>query len=498
MAKVTEIYLLSTPFTLKQNETILFPDRSSQHEYMEGRIKHSYNNFSMQRQNRTIKVPDFIDDIFDSNYLMYRNSQNGKWYYCFITGYEYINDNCTEISFKFDVLQTYMFDYRIKPCLIEREHVNNDTIGIHTVDEGISIGEFKRYQRYFSTGLTDLVYIVGSKYRVDDEGTVLQMATRRNDIISYIQYAKFEKTEYLELKNYIDTIEKAKENSILFVSAIPRFCLEESSIVDRYVQISTKIPTKKIEPVIDMETISGYTPKNNKLFIYPYNSLILSNCSQERLLKIENFLPNDVIFYAQTMLSPQPTMKIIPYLYKHVIFNYEESLDFNYFPQCEYTTDAYKNFLNSSISGIFTNVLSTGVNLYTGNYVGAVLNATNAAVNLNSYNLKSDNLMGTGVDGQLSLLAKEDFRLFQQQIKPEYAEIIDKFFSRYGYKVDIIGIPNITGRENFNYVKTKDCLCVGDIPSTNLEEIQNIFDSGITFWHNIENYGDYTIDNPIV
>ena len=50
-------------------------------------------------------------------------------------------------------------------------------------------------------------------------------------------------------------------------------------------------------------------------------------------------------------------------------------------------------------------------------------------------------------------------------------------------EVDRVKLPNRTGRENFNYVKTKGCLCVGDIPSTDLEEIQNIYDNGLTFWH---------------
>ena len=217
MAKVTEIYLLSTPFTLKQNETMLFSSKSSQHSYMTERIKHSYTNFSMQRQNKSIKVPDFIDNIFDSNYLMYRNSQNGKWYYCFITGYDYINDNCTEITFKFDVLQTYMFDYSIKPCFVEREHVNDDTIGVNTVNEGIELGELKRFIRNFESGLTDLVYIMGSKYTINDNGEVEEYGgTVRNGILSCIALRKYEKGKLL---HFLMTLKKLKvKKKILFYS----------------------------------------------------------------------------------------------------------------------------------------------------------------------------------------------------------------------------------------------------------------------------------------
>lgn len=41
-------------------------------------------------------------------------------------------------------------------------------------------------------------------------------------------------------------------------------------------------------------------------------------------------------------------------------------------------------------------------------------------------------------------------------IKQEYARVIDNFFNMYGYKVNDVKIPNITGRLNWNYVKTVD------------------------------------------
>ena len=499
MAKVTEIYLLSTPFTLKQNETMLFTSKSSQNSYMTKRIKHSYTNFSMQRQNKSIKVPDFIDNIFDSNYLMYRNSQNGKWYYCFITGYEYINDNCTEITFKFDVLQTYMFDYNVKPCLVEREHVNNDTIGINTVDEGIELGELKRTEITFETGLNDLVYIMGSKYTINSNGDVEEGgATFRNGILSCISLRKYEKSEFADLFFDIEKIENKKENSILFISAIPRFALSTSIINGKEINSSGEIPSKKIDVELNLNNVDGYIPKNNKLYVYPYNSLIVSNNNQEKLLKIEEFHSNNVSFYVKSFISSNPIVKVIPYYYKNVILNYEESLDYSSFPQVEYSTDAYKSFINSAMQGIFANIVATGVNLYNGNSIGALLSASNVATGINAYNLKSDNLNGNGVSGQLSLLDKRDFKIYRQYVQGEHAKIIDDYFSRYCYKVNMVKIPNHNGRENFNYIKTINCLCVGDIPSNDLEEIQNIYDKGITFWHNIENYGDYTVNNSIV
>ena len=55
---------------------------------------------------------------------------------------EYVNENATRITFETDVYQTYMFDLVKKQCFVEREHVNDDTIGINTTHEGIDTGEF--------------------------------------------------------------------------------------------------------------------------------------------------------------------------------------------------------------------------------------------------------------------------------------------------------------------------------------------------------------------
>ena len=90
------------------------------------------------------------------------------------------------------------------------------------------------------------------------------------------------------------------------------------------------------------------------------------------------------------------------------------------------------------------------------------------------------------------------FYFYKMSIKEEYAKIIDNFFSMYGYKVNDVKVPNITGRRNWNYVKTINCNIFGDIPQTDIQELKNIFDSGITFWHNSNTFCDYSQNNNIL
>ena len=68
----------------------------------------------------------------------------------------------------------------------------------------------------------------------------------------------------------------------------------------------------------------------------------------------------------------------------------------------------------------------------------------------------------------------------------------------FGYKVNDTKIPNITGRSNWNYVKTVDINITGDFPQADLQEIKDMFNAGCTFWHNPSTFLDYSQNNPIV
>ena len=87
---------------------------------------------------------------------------------------------------------------------------------------------------------------------------------------------------------------------------------------------------------------------------------------------------------------------------------------------------------------------------------------------------------------------------YKMTIKEEYAQIIDQYFSMYGYKINRVALPHITGRENWNYVKTINANIEGDIPEEDINEIKSIFNNGVTLWHKASTYLDYSQDNNIV
>ena len=67
-----------------------------------------------------------------------------------------------------------------------------------------------------------------------------------------------------------------------------------------------------------------------------------------------------------------------------------------------------------------------------------------------------------------------------------------------GYKINRVKSPNITGRTNWNYVKTINCNFEGDIPQMDLKLIKTMFDNGVTLWHNPQTIYNYSNTNTIV
>lgn len=62
--------------------------------------------------------------LYDYNYMRYKNADRDKWYYAFILSKRYLSDGSTELTFSIDVMQTFMFNYNIAPGFIERGHVD--------------------------------------------------------------------------------------------------------------------------------------------------------------------------------------------------------------------------------------------------------------------------------------------------------------------------------------------------------------------------------------
>ena len=80
------------------------------------------------------------NQVLDCNYIAFQNKDySNKWFFAWIDEVVYKNNGATtEIVFTVDEWSTWFDYWTKKPCFVVREHVSNDTIGLHTVPENIS------------------------------------------------------------------------------------------------------------------------------------------------------------------------------------------------------------------------------------------------------------------------------------------------------------------------------------------------------------------------
>ena len=128
--------LQNVPLDDTYTDTRWFSSVGDQTGFFNGKAKYTFTDLTYQRVNNgiaqprvalTCRVPMIADNLYDCNYMMFKNTNYGsKWFYAFIKQVNYINPNNTEIVYEIDYLQSFMFELNIKASFVEREHASAD------------------------------------------------------------------------------------------------------------------------------------------------------------------------------------------------------------------------------------------------------------------------------------------------------------------------------------------------------------------------------------
>lgn len=116
--------LKNVDFDNTYTDVVSFLSKEEQDGYFNQRVVRAFQDITLTRINKTIKVTANVNELYNFNYCMFDNVIAGvtKRFYAFINEVNFVNPNSTEIVFEIDVMQTYMFDYNLKESFIEREH----------------------------------------------------------------------------------------------------------------------------------------------------------------------------------------------------------------------------------------------------------------------------------------------------------------------------------------------------------------------------------------
>lgn len=488
---ISKVHLYkNVPLLKNTNQNILFSSKQDRDTQFSSKQYKEYTNLTYVR-GEYILVPDVADIIENCNYLSYNNYD--KEYYCYITHIEYENEGTSKVYFELDYFQTFIYDSVFKPCMVEREHVSDDSIGANLIDEGLPTGEYVYDE--IDVDMSDLInyrYLIGSTY--NHKGEVLKGGTygRIYSGIGLLCYPNAKLTS-----DGINLIEEQHQGAVQFVTMIPRIAVSEPVSIDNEGNVSTGTSGsyKQIDVNVDTNSIEGYTPVNKKCLIYPYQSLFISNNEgQTNELIFEDFGNRKASFMMRSNIAPNLEVRLNPLDYKKVIENQDEGITLNNYPQCAYSTDTFKYWLTCNtpalIMGALPNV-SMGVKDYQ-NSSGNINSVTGAFGGLNEiYQHKLTPQKASGNMGGSANITfnQKKFRFYKKHVKLDYIKSIDNYFTRFGYRVDKIKVPNLRGK-NCNYVKTKGCIITGDIPIDGIENLTNMFNEGVSIWHSF-NIGDY-------
>ena len=502
------------------------------------------DNYSFLRQTGSIMAGFTYSQCLQANYIAFQNPDySNKWFFAWIDDVIYKGDKNTEITFTVDAWSIWFDKWQKKVCFINRQHVNNDTIGLHTIPENLDVGEViqesitedESYGNDFGYWIA-----VASNWKIKDGSTGTE-ALESNKGAQNSGITVYDNTVFgtqlfffhiTDLSSFADLVllllrtnADGHIEDVQNIFILPDVAIEQSKLTQHTASVGGQnfsfytmgydLTPEKFDTVINKITaFSDYTPKNNKCFVYPYNYLFVSNNQgSNNIFKYEDFNTEKCIFENQFSISIGGSGRIVPKNYKGMATNDDEALALGKYPTCAWSSDAFTNWLTQnsvnmavslgSTAGAIAGTIATG-GATAPALAGAVMSvAGNIGNTIGQFYQSSllPNINGGQANGDVIWACNRNkFTFRQMRVKTEYLKIIDDYFTRFGYAVKSLAMPNITGRKYWNYVEigASEEIGYGEVPSKFMDTINNACRRGVTIWHNHANLGNYSLNNTIV
>ena len=379
----TTIYILNNiPLNKSYEHTVYYPDKDTQAQAFMKYKKYTLTDYSYQRsQLGTIRVALKYEQLIDCNYLMFKNTNfENKWFYAFITGIGYVNNDVTDVYYDLDVMQTWCYDYTFGKTFVERHHDAYDRLYGNTVPEGLELGsEYRLIQGKSYSYAKPLAWVIIATTTVKDE-SAYQISGIITGVYSGLRVYYIE--DIGELTRIIGKfINEGLEDAIVAFYQVPK--------IDKHHM--SEVQTDEITFTQQMNLGNGYKPRNKKLFSYPYSFLevynTLGTSVELKFDQFENLGASTVTFKVEKVIFPQANVVITPKWYRGYMWDYEYSSVYGLFPTCAFAGDAFKvwwaqnkNSYLASMNAI-GNTYDTNQAIAQNNYTMAGLNAANARTN---------------------------------------------------------------------------------------------------------------------
>lgn len=542
----SKILLVKNIHIDRQYTNVLSYSEAQMLELCQANLVAQADNYSFLRPTGSIMAGFTYAQCLQANYIAFQNPDySNKWFFAWIDDVIYKGDKNTEITFTIDAWSTWFDKWQKKVCFINRQHVNNDTIGLHTIPENLDVGEVVQ-----ESVTEDLAYgndfgywiAVASNWKIkdgssgaelleSDKGTQYAGITVYDNTVFGTQLFFFNITDLSSFKDLVLLLLRTNADGhiedVQNIFILPDVAIEQSKLQNHnaklisddntfsfYTMSYDMSPKKFNTEIVKITSFSDYKPKNNKCFVYPYNYLFVSNNQgSNNIYKYEDFNSEKCIFENQFSIAIGGSGRIVPKNYKGMSTNDDEALVLGKYPTCAWSSDAFTNWLtqnsvNMAVSlgltaGAIAGTIATGgatAPVLAGGVMSVAGNIGNTIGQFYQASLLP-NINGGQASGDVIWSCNRNmFSLRQMRVKTEYLKIIDDYFTRFGYAIKSLELPNITGRKYWNYVEigASEEIGYGEVPSKYMDIINNACRKGVTIWHNHANVGNYSLNNIII
>ena len=275
------------PFDMGYRHTKLYSSKSEQFTDISGKSVFTVANCSYFRDSKRIRVTIPMAIAYTVNYLVYKNTNfENKYFYAFVTSCNYINNEVCEFTFEIDVIQTWMFDYEIRPSFVVRQHIANDAIGASLTEESFEIGDPIVAKSFADPNSRNFKICVLTSFKATyDAATGKYTYTTPEGKYYGKTYSGLEMNFFgtdQSANGFIKAVvEDGKTDGIVAIFMCPEI------IVDNPTQVAkiaiNLYPFNEVDQPSAANTyyesnlFQGYVPKNKKLYQYPYRFVKVLN-----------------------------------------------------------------------------------------------------------------------------------------------------------------------------------------------------------------------------
>lgn len=495
----------------------------------------SATKFNYIKKDQAFRIEGNFARFEAFNYCRYQNRDfvnrqgNKKWYYAFIDRVEYIAQDVAMIYITTDYWQTYQFNITYYKSLIARAHVkkSEDTVGRWLQPEPVGApADYEKEIEIFSGGDSWVPYwsmisvsrppgagesdwVYGGYGKLDSmtgqyagfiyDHNVIQKiidayagtTDRRQDIIGFrcVPYWVYSK---LKNSNWIVPI---TVNGVEI-----NYCKENVSM------------TLDTEAAIAGNTLAcGYSPRNKKMLtsmcrvyiVYNYNGFsqplrpeFIKGNSIKMSAEMRPIGSNGFKLKLKNYSKPAESVFDVPY-------SFEMQIGYNENGGVQGSLNRVGSVLNAA-GAVAGGAASLGANLATGNVAGAITSGVGAVSSIFSASREitsafNSKVASKGNQSDTNSISSENCKFRLVDCSPLYNECgpIDDFLDLYGYAINEWGKISSwkNNRSKWDYLQTVDCNIKVNAPAPEAASIRDMFNTGVTIWHSISDFGNYSLNN---